>query len=630
MFGMKVSSIAQAADWIVKNRGNELRIATPLGLGKPNLLLNELYRRAQVDPSLKMSIFTALSLNPPQVREDLARRFFIPFAERQWGADYPELAYYKDGVKGSLPSNVEVTEFYFQAGTALQSKSLQSKYQSVNYTHVSEVIHQNGINTIVQMVARREGSDGVEYSLSCNPDLTLDVAEIYKQKATDLKIIAVVHPELPFMAGEARVEASFFDLIVESSEMTHQIFALPRMPIQTEDHLIGFYASTLMPDDGTIQIGIGSLSDAVVNSLVCRHTKNHLYTQAVRHILEEDSAAGTFEKGLYGLTEMLTDGYMHLRRAGILKREVTDEISGQKTFLHGSFFLGSKSFYQWLREMNAQEASGLRMTRVSKVNDLFDENEMLLRRQRRNARFFNTTMQVTVLGEAMSETLPDGQVVSGVGGQYNFVAMSRELQGGRSILMLRSTRIDSKGRRVSNIVWEPGHVTIPRHLRDIVVTEYGIADLRGKNDEECILEMIAVADAEFQDDLLSAAQACGKVSKSRRPREKKMRNTPQNLRIRMGAPECAFLNQPFPFGSDFTADEENIVLALAQLQEEQKKSKLKVIAKALISGGGAADWAGPLRRLKLEAPANVSERLLQRVMVAYFKSRASGLQNSLK
>ena len=72
------------------------------------------------------------------------------------------------------------------------------------------------------------------------------------------------------------------------------------------------------------------------------------------------------------------------------------------------------------------------------------------------------------------------RVVSGVGGQYNFVAMSHELVGSRSVLMLRSTR-DVGGKRTSNIVWSHGMATVPRHLRDTFVTEYGVADLRGRS-----------------------------------------------------------------------------------------------------------------------------------------------------
>ncbi|WP_371358526.1 acetyl-CoA hydrolase/transferase C-terminal domain-containing protein, partial [Salmonella sp. E393-2] len=100
---------------------------------------------------------------------------------------------------------------------------------------------------------------------------------------------------------------------------------------------------------------------------------------------------------------------------------------------------------------------------------------------------------VTLLGAGVADQLEDGRVLSGVGGQYNFVAQAHELEGARSILMLRSWR-ESGGEVSSNIVWQYAHTTIPRHLRDMVVTEYGIADLRGKNDAEVIAALLAIAD----------------------------------------------------------------------------------------------------------------------------------------
>ena len=101
-------------------------------------------------------------------------------------------------------------------------------------------------------------------------------------------------------------------------------------------------------------------------------------------------------------------------------------------------------------------------------------------------------------------------MVSGVGGQYNFVSQAHALDGARSILMAKSTR--EKGRDVSsNIVWNYGHITIPKHLRDMVITEYGIADLRGKCDKEVIEALLNITDSRFQDELLRKAKSAKKV-----------------------------------------------------------------------------------------------------------------------
>src|SRR5207253_7815745 len=145
-------------------------------------------------------------------------------------------------------------------------------------------------------------------------------------------------------------------------------------------------------------------------------------------------------------------------------------------FAHASFFLGPRRFYEALRRMERAEREQIAMTRISYVNELYGQEE-LKRLQRKGARFINTGLVVTLAGAVGSDELEDGRVVSGVGGQYNFVAMAHALEDGRSLLMIRST-VEKDGNTASNIRWSYGRVTIPHHLRDLVVTEYGIADLR--------------------------------------------------------------------------------------------------------------------------------------------------------
>ena len=144
------------------------------------------------------------------------------------------------------------------------------------------------------------------------------------------------------------------------------------------------------------------------------------------------------------------------------------------------------------------------MMPVSFTNELYGD-EAAKRRARVDARFVNNAMMATLMGAAISDGLENGQVVSGVGGQYNFVAQAFALQGARSILTLEATR-QAGARTQSNIRWSYGHETIPRHLRDVFVTEYGVADLRGKSDADVIAAMLQVADSRFQDELARAGQ----------------------------------------------------------------------------------------------------------------------------
>ena len=172
---------------------------------------------------------------------------------------------------------------------------------------------------------------------------------------------------------------------------------------------------------------------------------------------------------------------------------------------------------------------------------------------------------MTLLGAAVSDGLADGRVVSGVGGQYNFVAMAHGLPDARSILSLRSTRTQD-GRVSSNIVSGYGHVTIPRHLRDVVVTEYGIADLRGASDRDVAAALINIADSRFQDGLMREAIAAGKLPRGHRVPDAHRFNTPRALEDQFRVPRARGLFTEFPFGTDLTREEVVLAQALTRLK----------------------------------------------------------------
>ena len=117
--------------------------------------------------------------------------------------------------------------------------------------------------------------------------------------------------------------------------------------------------------------------------------------------------------------------------AGLATPADEARLAREGRWLDGAFYLGSKDLYRWLRELPPEQVRGIGMTRVSHINELYGGSEALEREQRRDARFFNTCMMMTALGAAVSDGLADGRVVSGVGGQYNFVAMAHALPEAR-------------------------------------------------------------------------------------------------------------------------------------------------------------------------------------------------------
>ncbi|MGH8528043.1 MAG: acetyl-CoA hydrolase/transferase C-terminal domain-containing protein, partial [Gammaproteobacteria bacterium] len=262
-------------------------------------------------------------------------------------------------------------------------------------------------------------------------------------------------------------------------------------------------------------------------------------------VIERVGGIGPFDEGLYAATEMLVHGFLELYRCGVLKRPVQGNYVA-----HACFFLGPERFYEALRTMPRCEREQFCMTGISFVNQLYGQEEVK-RLQRKDARFVNTGLIATLSGAVNSDALEDGRVVSGVGGQYNFVTMAHALEDGRSILLIRST-YEEHGALRSNIRRTYGSITIPRHLRDIVVTEYGIADVRGRTGEDVATALIEISDSRFQEELLQEAQRAGMIASRYRIPDWCRENRLERFDARLAPYRARGLFPQFPFGTDLT------------------------------------------------------------------------------
>lgn len=632
--------------WLLKRVPGPLRVAAPLGIGKPHRLLNALYRRIEAEPQRTLHVYTALSLEPPTAAPGLERRFLEPFAARHFGDDFPKLLYIEAMKRDALPANIRVEEFYMQSGALLKSSQAQRSYTSLNYTQAAAGVAQRGANVIVQKMAREPG--GTRLSFSCNTDTTQDTLDALRALGLPRPLlIAEIDPQLPWIGGTAVVEATFFDVVLDPPGPFPTLFGLPRQPVNDADYAIGLYASTLIRDGGTLQIGIGALADALSHALVLRHVDNDTYRRVLYALDPEIAhhpaviASGgmdPFQVGLYGCSEMLNEGFKRLVEAGVIRRKVVEDealtrrlaegtanlgdqarLERDGQYLHGAFYLGSPAFYEWLRTLPDDQRRAIGMRRISEINQLYGGNETLERMQRVGSRFFNSCMIATALGAAVSDGLEDGRIVSGVGGQYNFVAMAHALEDARSVLMLRAQR-DHAGRAQSNLRWNYGHTTIPRHLRDVFVNEYGIADLLGQTDEDCVLAMCAITDARFQADLVSDAKGALKLRADQVVPEEWARNTPQRVSEALAPFRHDGTLPDYPLGSDFTEVEQRLVRALGWLKAETgtRAGKLRTVARSL---AGDVDDAEAMQRMGLQEPAGLGEKLEARLL-------ALGLRNT--
>lgn len=710
-------------DFVIEKVGKEITFGTQLGLGKPNNIMNALYRRAKQDPSIKLTIITALSLEPPTWSSDLERRMLEPIRERVWGG-YVELEYAADARKKTLPPNVEICEFFYKAGAFMNNDHMQQNYISTNYTHAARDVVANGMNVAGALIGQKVIDGQLKYSMGCNGDTAMDAIDLMRERqAKDGKptlTLGEINSKLPFMYGDAVGEPSLLDAVLDNAEIETRLFNVPREAVSTVDYMIGVNASTLLKDDGTLQVGIGSLGDAVAYGLICRHKHNADYRGVVersglldysKELIDEWGGLSAFDKGLYGSTEMFVDGFLQLYKNDIMRRRCYDNIhiqrlvhdgvvkdgvvtpdaleallknesihkkllkkdfemlaefgilkdgvkfedgfiiDGDKRFsadfhdssnlkavaenclgtklkkgywIHAGFYVGPQDFYDTVNAMSEEERMLINMTSVLNVNQLYANNkyigEDLKVLHRKNGRFINAGLMVTLTGAVVSDMLESGKVVSGVGGQYNFVSMAHALADGRGALMIRSTRGEG-AEAVSNIVFNYGHTTVPRHLRDIIITEYGLADIRGKRDKDIATLLINVADSRFQEGLLAQAKKSGKVPASYMIPDRFRNNTPEKLEKILAPAREKGLFPAFPFGTDFTPDEIALGKALRTFKAKAEESKFAVMKDI------ATSWFAPapanaqkyLERMKLDKPANGKEKFMQKVVVNALK-----------
>ncbi len=708
-------NVEACVDDVIASVGRDIRLGMPIGVGKPNLIANELYRRAKDDSSLKLTMLSGLTLAKPAPGSDLEKRFLGPILERVFG-DYVDPAWIGDVKRGKLPDNVEIIEFFLPPAAFLSNKHLQQYYISSNYTHVARDLIELGVNVAAATVAKKQIGGRTMYSLGCNADATTDLMwESIARRGTRnrIELVAQTNARMPFMYGSGVEGEESFDRIVDNPALDMTLFGPPHEPVSSADYLIGLYVSTLVRDGGTLQIGIGSIGDAIAQCLIMRHRENDVYvrfagdfgaTGPFAAAVAKYGGTDVFSEGLYGCTEMMTEGFLKLYENGIIKKKVygnsgiqrlvsegklaesgpydaatielllsekvlrrylddddfealrpgglfspgmsvtdgeiymdgvriaggdladeanvaaiaarcfNDRLDGGAV-IHAGFMMGAPDFYQAFHDMPDDEKQLIQMREISYINQLYGDERLKIL-QRPAARFVNTGLMATMNGAVVSDGLENNQVLSGVGGQYNFVAMAHALPDAKSIIMVRSTR--TKGGDVtSNIVWNYGHITIPRHLRDVVVTEYGIADLRGRTDRDVFAALLNVTDSRFQESLLAKARSAGKVAANYRIPDAFRNNLPETIEKKLRPYKEKGYFPVFPFGTELTDVELTLARALKTLKAslDSKKFRLPGIAQIGKIGSPPAAAAVYLERMKLDRPSSAQEKVLQKLML---------------
>jgi len=298
------------------------------------------------------------------------------------------------------------------------------------------------------------------FSLSLGADYTM--AAVARARA----VVLEVNPHVPFAYGNCHVHISQVAGLVESDEPMLEV-GLPKIgPVQ---EAIGKYVADLIDDGSTLQIGYGGIPDAVVMQLTTKH-----------------------DLGIH--TEMIGDGILTLLESGAITNRRKNYLPGKMV---ATFALGSSKLYKFMDRNPALEIHPVDFTNTPM---LAGQNDKLMA--------INATLQIDLLGQCGSESL--GHLpYSGTGGQADFVRAANLSRGGKAFIVLPSTAKNDTISRIVPVLSPGTHVSTSKNDINYVVTEFGVAQLRGKSAKQRAEELIGIAHPNFHVELTEQAKRMG-------------------------------------------------------------------------------------------------------------------------
>ncbi|RDY32041.1 acetyl-CoA hydrolase/transferase family protein [Lachnotalea glycerini] len=289
------------------------------------------------------------------------------------------------------------------------------------------------------------------FGVSC--DYTKPAAEV-----ESAKLIAVLNPNMPRTLGDSFIHVSEIDVIVEDDTPIPEL-GLPK--IGEVEMAIGEHIASLVNDGDCLQLGIGGIPDAVLKSLGDKK-----------------------DLGIH--SEMISDGVIDLYEKGVINCRAKN-FNRDKMVV--SFLMGTKRLYDF-----ADDNPGIYMAPVDYVNHpvIIGKNDHLVS--------INSSVEVNLMGEACSEAMGLKQF-SGIGGQVDFIRGASFSKGGRSILAFPSSARKGTISKIVPYLTKGGTVTTSRNDVDYIVTEYGIAKMKGNTLRERASQLIRIAAPQFRDAL---------------------------------------------------------------------------------------------------------------------------------
>lgn len=350
-------------------------------------------------------------------------------------------------------------------------KARKNGLKTVDY--VPNNLHMAGTD---KLVAEKEEGRTIVFWGAVTPMIeengffSLGLSNVYEMEVLEQadKVIFEVNDKMPWIHGETGVHINQADIIVESS------WEVPPLPIvePTETEVtIAQHIADLVEDGSTIQIGIGGIPNAVAKLLGDK-------------------------KDLGVHTEMFTESMIDLFENGAIT-------NSKKTLWKGksvcTFALGSERMYKWL-----DNNPGVWVMKGNYVNDPY------VIAQNDNMVSINTAISVDLQGQVVSEAIGTRQF-SGTGGQLDTHRGAIKSKNGKGIIALRSTAKDGKISTITVAHPKGATISVPRHDIDYVVTEFGVAHLRGRSLSERVELLIGIAHPDFREELRKEAKEIGYI-----------------------------------------------------------------------------------------------------------------------
>jgi acyl-CoA hydrolase len=354
-------------------------------------------------------------------------------------------------------AHVRHAAYFFGAASRPGGQEGWSDYVPAYFSELPTLIKRGQTPAEVVFTTASPMDEHGYFSLGLAADYTM--AAISKART----VVLETNPNVPFSNGNCHVHISQVSAVVESNEAVGEV-GLPKIgPVQ---EAIGKYVADMIPDGATLQIGYGGIPDAVVMQL-------------------------THKRDLGIHTEMLGDGILTLLESGAVTNRKKNYYPGK---ILATFALGSRKLYDFMHRNPAFELHPSDFT-----------NDPYLAGQNDNLIAINATLQVDLIGQCGSESL-GFTPFSGTGGQTDFVRAANRSNGGKAFIVVPST---AKNDTISRIVptLSPGtHVTTGKNDVNYVVTEYGVAELRGKTAKQRTAALIGIAHPNFREQLRESAK----------------------------------------------------------------------------------------------------------------------------